>query len=73
MRNPPPWLMVTARLPATVPANVTSPPATAFTGVPTGTAKSVPQCPGTFGSKPRITGPSTGAASTRQRASHTTA
>ncbi len=43
--RPPPWSTVTERRPATEPANVTEPAPALATAVPTGTAKSAPQCP----------------------------
>jgi hypothetical protein len=45
VRSPPPWSMVTDRVPATLPANVTVPAAAARTTVPGVAAKSTPQCP----------------------------
>ena len=40
------WSIVTARTPATTPANDTVPAAAARTGVPSGTARSIPLWPG---------------------------
>ncbi len=41
----PPWSIVTVRFPTTTPEKLTVPASAAPTAVPTGAAKSMPQCP----------------------------
>jgi hypothetical protein len=66
VRTPSSWSIEMNRLPPTQPANATMPSWAAKIWVPKGAPMSIPRWPGPYGfgggSKPRITGPTTGQA-----------